>query len=69
MDKSLGLQVVAEGVETEAQRAFLAEQGTDIMQGYLFSKPVDADTFARQFRDGGETLLFAPGSARAAPVA
>jgi EAL domain-containing protein (putative c-di-GMP-specific phosphodiesterase class I) len=39
MAHSLGQKVVAEGVETEAQRAFLAEQGCDEMQGYLFSRP------------------------------
>lgn len=37
---NLGLQVVAEGVETEQQRDFLKEHGCDTMQGYLFSPPV-----------------------------
>jgi diguanylate cyclase (GGDEF)-like protein len=36
----LGMQTVAEGVETEAQRAYLAEHGCDIMQGYLIAKPL-----------------------------
>lgn len=42
MARSLGLTVVAEGVETEAQRSFLASQGCDCAQGFLFSRPVDA---------------------------
>jgi diguanylate cyclase (GGDEF)-like protein/PAS domain S-box-containing protein len=37
---NLGLKVVAEGVETTAQRDFLAEHRCDYLQGYLFSKPV-----------------------------
>ncbi|ATZ73466.1 bifunctional diguanylate cyclase/phosphodiesterase [Idiomarina sp. X4] len=43
MVKDLHIQVVAEGVETEAEFAFLAEQGCDYMQGYLFCKPKPLD--------------------------
>jgi len=43
MAHSLGLKVVAEGVETEEQLALLVTQGCDIGQGYLFSKPVGAE--------------------------
>ncbi|RPE65067.1 diguanylate cyclase (GGDEF)-like protein [Tibeticola sediminis] len=39
MAKALGLELVAEGVETEAQRAFLAARGVDLGQGYLWSRP------------------------------
>ncbi len=39
---NLGLKVVAEGVETEAQRDFLATHRCDILQGYLYSKPLPA---------------------------
>ncbi|HYD55741.1 MAG TPA: bifunctional diguanylate cyclase/phosphodiesterase, partial [Burkholderiales bacterium] len=42
MAHSLGMKVVAEGVETEAQRAFLQSRGCDQMQGYLLSRPVPA---------------------------
>ena len=44
MAHSLGLKVVAEGVETEAQRAFLAANGCDYLQGYLLARPLPAET-------------------------
>ena len=43
MAHALQLQVVAEGVENEAQRAFLAERGCDRMQGFLFSPALPPD--------------------------
>ncbi len=49
MANNLVMEVIAEGVETEAQRAFLEEHGCPSCQGYLFSKPVPVEQF--------ETLL------------
>ena len=43
MSKNLGLQTIAEGVESAEQLAYLREQGCDEAQGYYFSKPLAAD--------------------------
>lgn len=43
---SLKLQVIAEGVETEEQLAFLGSHQCDAAQGYLFSRPTSAESFA-----------------------
>ena len=45
MGHSMGLSVLAEGVETEGPLAFLRERGCDAYQGYLCSRPVPADEF------------------------
>ncbi|MFP3977553.1 EAL domain-containing protein [Marinobacter sp. KMM 10035] len=45
MAHRLGLKVIAEGVETEAQRQLLLEIGCDYGQGYLFSRPLSATAF------------------------
>ena len=43
--ESLGLAVIAEGVESEAQRDFLAQHGCQAYQGYFFNRPVPQDEF------------------------
>jgi EAL domain-containing protein (putative c-di-GMP-specific phosphodiesterase class I) len=45
MARSLGMQTIAEGVETEEQRTFLRANGCGQAQGYLFSRPVPAAAF------------------------
>jgi diguanylate cyclase (GGDEF)-like protein len=53
MGKSLSLTVVAEGVETREQQAFLLDHACDAMQGYYFNKPVSQDEFASFLREHG----------------
>ena len=48
---SLGLSVVAEGVESEDVWSHLREQGCDAAQGYLFSRPVPADEIPQRLRE------------------
>jgi EAL domain-containing protein (putative c-di-GMP-specific phosphodiesterase class I) len=43
MSRSLGLEVIAEGVETEAQLALLAREGCTLYQGFLCAPPVEAE--------------------------
>ncbi len=50
MGKALGLTVVAEGVETAEQDAFLRGQECDELQGYLFSRPIPAESIALLLR-------------------
>ncbi|MDO8934164.1 MAG: EAL domain-containing protein [Rhodocyclaceae bacterium] len=50
--RNLGLKVVVEGVETEAQLAFATTEGCDEFQGYLFSKPLPADNATTLLRKG-----------------
>jgi EAL domain-containing protein (putative c-di-GMP-specific phosphodiesterase class I) len=45
MAHKLGLKVIAEGVETDAQCALLKQVGCDYGQGYLFSRPLTASAF------------------------
>ena len=52
MARSLKLRVIAEGVETAEQLAFLQDQKCDEAQGFFFSPPVPAERFAALLRDG-----------------
>ena len=52
MSHSLGIDVIAEGVETEAQTEFLRACQCDGIQGYYFSKPVPAEEFAKLLQEG-----------------
>jgi EAL domain-containing protein (putative c-di-GMP-specific phosphodiesterase class I) len=58
MGKALGMTIVAEGVETPEQQAFLRNHGCDEMQGFLLSRPVPPDQFADLLRPA--PLLVSP---------
>lgn len=48
----LGLQITAEGVETPEQADYLVRQGCDVLQGYLFARPMPVGEFQAQLQDG-----------------
>jgi len=52
MAHALGIQTIAEGVETREQLAFLRKNGCDAIQGYYFSRPAPADDITRLLQDG-----------------
>lgn len=56
LGRALGLTVVAEGVETEAQRALLVGMGCPIGQGFLLGRPSDGAVFAAKFSEASEDL-------------
>jgi diguanylate cyclase (GGDEF)-like protein len=60
MGKALGLTIVAEGVETLEQDAFLREHDCDEIQGYLFSRPMAADNIAELLRITKARLAASP---------
>lgn len=67
MARSLGLTVIAEGVETKEQLEFLRRNRCNEIQGYYFSRPLAADAFAQLLRE--ERNLTAGMSSRRAPPA
>jgi diguanylate cyclase (GGDEF)-like protein/PAS domain S-box-containing protein len=52
LGRNLNMEVLAEGVETVEQQAFLAEAGCHVLQGYLHGKPMTADDITRNIRSG-----------------
>ncbi len=63
MGGAMGLHVIAEGVETEAQRDFLHQHGCHAFQGYLFGKPLPLDQFEAALSSRAES----PQQSRAQP--
>ena len=51
------MTTLAEGIETEGEWRFLAEQGCELGQGFYFSRPVPADVLSERFRAGELVLV------------
>ena len=54
MAKKLNISTVAEGVDNERQLAFLREVGCDLIQGYLFGKPIPYEDFEILFKNSAQ---------------
>jgi diguanylate cyclase (GGDEF)-like protein/PAS domain S-box-containing protein len=51
MARSLGINITAEGIETQAQQTWMQHLGCDSAQGYLFARPMNVDDFVQMFID------------------
>ncbi len=49
MSQDIGIDIIAEGVEDEAQEEFLLNNGCEIAQGFLFSKPIPVEEFNKKY--------------------
>jgi len=61
LGKALGLETVAEGVETDAQRAHLTAGRVDTGQGFLFARPLGVEAVNRLLEDSRNEIV--PGNA------
>jgi EAL domain-containing protein (putative c-di-GMP-specific phosphodiesterase class I) len=59
LGKNLGVEVVAEGVETKAQAQLLQRLGCDLLQGFYFSKPVDIEQASALVREEAPSPVLA----------
>ncbi len=57
MSHALGLSIIAEGVETEQQWQMVCDKQTDLVQGYLFSRPLSVEDFQRFLEQGPDIVL------------
>jgi EAL domain-containing protein (putative c-di-GMP-specific phosphodiesterase class I) len=60
LGRGLGLEVIAEGVETESQRSFLVVHGCTAVQGYLLARPMLADEALPWLRGQQQRCAFPP---------
>ena len=57
MAHDLGIQITAEGVDDDAQAAFLAAHGSDLLQGHLFAGPLPPALLAARLGPDGPEVL------------
>ncbi len=57
MSHALGLSIIAEGVETEQQWQMVCDKQTDLVQGYLFSRPLSVEEFHRFLEQGPDIVI------------